>query len=977
MLIKNYYPSTEKTLNYKSVPKYEKDAYDQKFRNLKYKTRPIPNVFENLDPLTLNNLIWEQQKAVKEEAKIFLKYNFLTQTTYEKTLEQYKNFFFYEDYAYPIQLLKDFTVKDHNRDQTFLEHPELNEPPQPKWNPHLIEPQKQILKISRQAIRNITGYTPSPIPLWSYKSPYNTPEFQKPTFIKWQSDLLEDQADVIVVNWSRQIWKSHTIAERAIEESFIPENDTLVWAFLVKTTNVIRNYILKLTRKFPEGTFVHYKSEGYIINTRSNTRVYFRTLADDAQNVLGLTLHNIIIDEAQLVDEDVFENALLPTLTTTWWRLILIWTPGKKQKGYYFKRMIEAKKQKEDPTINPYEKISLYEVTIEKNPLVHPRTRKRIMAKKHEPAIQRQYFCSWNSWVDNLFQPKYINSIHDLLDPNNKKHYNLGWYLVLWIDPARLADRSGYALNYVLNWKVTTIISWEVPMQYKKKWELQASFYKKMIEKIQAQINPHKNKKQEKHFMTVMDVTWVWDWVAELFDTYWVKINVKIRYWTWFNPSYEGIDWQIPKPTLINNALDFISEEVYEVLEPTNKLFKEELEYIYEDQLRNGQIAMTSTYFDDICLSWDTLVTTLFGEKKIKNIKIWEKVLTPFWFRKVTASWQTWIKETIKINLKWKTLTGTPDHKLPIRWKNNWQLNQVQYNNDIYLLSFKDLLLWKLKKSFILNEKNIDWCEQKSIIYLNMKTIKIGKVLKLYIEKYGKTNIEKFLMVLLFIIKIIIHLIIVLITLNYLKGLNIINIIWKKILKTQNIKKQELDHSEIIKKNVMHGIQQKSEKNGIKNTIKIAFEKLNQQNWNALSVEQYFIQREKQKNNVQINVGKEQKQRHINMNVIYAEKNLKHNIKKQNVVQKNANKNVIINKEKEPVYNITVENVHCFYANGILVYNCNSSLISLTVIKFRNLMSRATTIAPKTETNTADQWIAEEEEMMGKKPVARPQSNIW
>jgi hypothetical protein len=59
--------------------------------------------------------------------------------------------------------------------------------------------------------------------------------------------------------------------------------------------------------------------------------------------------------------------------------------------------MIEAKKQIETNTSNPYETISLYEVTINDNPLVHPKTRERIMAKIKEPAIQRQYFCSWSS----------------------------------------------------------------------------------------------------------------------------------------------------------------------------------------------------------------------------------------------------------------------------------------------------------------------------------------------------------------------------------------------------------------------------------------------------------------------------------------------------------------------------------------------------------------------------------------------------
>ena len=68
-----------------------------------------------------------------------------------------------------------------------------------------------------------------------------------------------------------------------------------------------------------------------------------------------------------------------------------------KQKGYYFNKIIEAKKQREDPTISPYEKISLYTITIEQNPLVHPQTRAKVISKRNDPAIRRQYFCDWSS----------------------------------------------------------------------------------------------------------------------------------------------------------------------------------------------------------------------------------------------------------------------------------------------------------------------------------------------------------------------------------------------------------------------------------------------------------------------------------------------------------------------------------------------------------------------------------------------------
>lgn len=613
MLIKNYTPKVHKILNNSDIQhqlqskptlqsKQHSTSYIEIYQTLKYPTKPIDEVFSSMDSETFNNLHQEQIKAAEKEANILAKYNFLTETTKNKTIKQYKNFFFYDSYAYPVALIKDYIIRDENQDLTFLQKPQQQNPTH-EQNEQKIPRQ---YKISRQAIRNITEFTTSPIPMWAYKAPYNTPEYQKPIKIQWQHDLLEDDADVIVVDGSRQIWKSKTIAERAIEESFIPENDTLVWAFLAKTTNVIRNYILSWVRKFPEGTFIHYKSEGYIINTTSNTKVYFRTLADDAQNVLGLTLYNIIIDEAQLVDDDVFENALLPTLTTTWWRLILIWTPWKKQKWYYFKKMIEAKKQQENPELSKFERISLYRVTIDKNPLVHPRTRARIMEKIDDPAIQRQYFCNWSSWSDNLFQPVKINNFPQI---------NRVWYLVLWIDPARLADRSWYSLNYVFNNKVTTIISWEVPKNFKKKWELQALFYKKMIEKYKTMVNNN-------NFIIVMDIWWVWDAVLDIFKLNWVPVNIWIRYTTWFNPETKTQNWKIPKSQMINTKLDFISEEIYQIFEPANKDLIEELDYIYEEMLRNWQIAMISTFFDDITNA-NLISLTVIKERNLISRAIW------------------------------------------------------------------------------------------------------------------------------------------------------------------------------------------------------------------------------------------------------------------------------------------------------------------------------------------------------------------
>jgi len=80
---------------------------------------------------------------------------------------------------------------------------------------------------------------------------------------------------------------------------------------------------------------------------------------------------------------------------------------------------MEAKKQEQNP--NPHEVISLYKVSILDNPLVHPRTRERIMEKKDDPAIQRQYFNNWSASSDELFKPNVIDEIHDIKNPNYLK----------------------------------------------------------------------------------------------------------------------------------------------------------------------------------------------------------------------------------------------------------------------------------------------------------------------------------------------------------------------------------------------------------------------------------------------------------------------------------------------------------------------------------------------------------------------------
>lgn len=40
-----------------------------------------------------------------------------------------------------------------------------------------------------------------------------------------------------------------------------------------------------------------------------------------------------------------------------------------------------------------------------------------------------------------------------------------------------------------------------------------------------------------------------------------------------------------------------------------------------------------------------------------------------------------------------------------------------------------------------------------------------------------------------------------------------------------------------------------------------------------------------------------------------------------------------VGEEKKPVYNLTVADAHCYYANGVLVHNCDTTIMAL--MRFR------------------------------------------
>ena len=74
--------------------------------------------------------------------------------------------------------------------------------------------------------------------------------------------------------------------------------------------------------------------------------------------------------------------------------------------------------------------------------------------------------------------------------------------------------------------------------------------------------------------------------------------------------------------------------------------------------------------------------------------------------------------------------------------------------------------------------------------------------------------------------------------------------------------------------------------------------------------------------NYEINDMEQSLEKSLKRSVLFVEQSLKQDTQDKNTVAKNV---------LRPVYNLTIEDVGCFYANGILVSNCDAMIYAVNV----------------------------------------------
>lgn len=310
------------------------------------------------------------------------------------------------------------------------------------------------------------------------------------------------------------------------------------------------------------------------------------------------------------------------------------------------------------------------------------------------------------------------------------------------------------------------------------------------------------------------------------------------------------------------------------------------------------------------CLVGNTVIMTDKGNKKIKDMKVGDMVLTKDGYKKVLFTKNKGKKTVFDIDFGYKnTIIATDDHR--IFTSEGWKcVKDLKESEEICVIKLN--LMAKLIRG-------IQTANTRIISILRRKK-KENIIKKFYIGKYGRKLMEKFLKGAI-----------------YTTLTEILSIIKSKILyvlRKVNTRRFTIKiNSEACQKKLLveTDIQKKT---GLKEERSL-WKQLRKSVVYVKSVAKNLLLRMFTKNIVVQSVESTQTQEKVKKNIFvkFVEKHLKPLlIPLEKPVLKNVHINLVERKEQEEVYDITVEGGD-FFANGVLVHNCDPTAITRCFIK--------------------------------------------
>jgi predicted phage terminase large subunit-like protein len=359
------------------------------------------------------------------------------------------------------------------------------------------------------------------------------------------------------------------------------------------------------------------------------------------------------------------------------------------------------------------------------------------------------------------------------------------------------------------------------------------------------------------------------------------------------------------------------------------KLLKAGWNKMFLDQLQNFPCG-----HDDICFVAGTLIATMSGDRPIESIKIGDSVITPIGVRKVTKTFEHYADRVINK----MGLTCTPNH--PVFANNEFiRIDALTQTMNCSILDAWTLTKWSLKDalnsmgSFTTNLVGKPLITTIARIIRPKKGNPVTGLLKLCIESFGKntTVTKKFLLGLKFITKIITGTTTTLAIYSCYRCGNIVRSIGANLV--QRLKSLTLLISGLLP---LNGIDLKRAERGIGNMP--LDPKKNEMNRPAFNVGMFFYLVSPQPNSAAIiamsNGGLNTIPEWFQKFVLSAKALLKHmtGVRKP---QTSAPDPVVSETIGQPVrvFNLEIDHVNCYYANGILVGNCDALSQALTYLK--------------------------------------------
>lgn len=311
---------------------------------------------------------------------------------------------------------------------------------------------------------------------------------------------------------------------------------------------------------------------------------------------------------------------------------------------------------------------------------------------------------------------------------------------------------------------------------------------------------------------------------------------------------------------------------------------------------------------NDHCFIGSTMIETLTGQKPIKDINAGEFVLTSQGYKRVLKKWNNGVKNVARYAIYTNNfsifITCTPDHL--IKTSNGWkQISTLQPTDEIYLLN-------------TLTAENTPYTLTSVISPVPTEECTL---------MYGNSIMEQSPKVAMYTTKTRIRTTTILPTWNLKK----VNGTWQSMAKSGQKKSRNLlsKCKMLAKINAMHGTNQKMAGDGIRNMRKriiSAIKLLKEETaWFATPIlslkpqQQSFAPMLASPNTGEITtpiLSKESAQ-------TVAAPSQQTNSKMANTVVKSAVVRIVgIEEKPQQVYDLTVEDRHEYFANGILVHNC-------------------------------------------------------